>query len=139
MTTVAEVLEQMRATRSRLQEWLAGVTDEEMGASGQVGERPVYVRGMFYRFVAHEVEHTVHLVKTLRGLGWAQSEAQQILGRLQAARGELEGLLVGLEDEELDRVPAEGEWSLRQVLGHVVETEESYLQRLEETLRQVRG
>ena len=36
-------------------------------------------------------------------------------------------------DEDLDRAP-DGEWSLRQVLEHIMETEDSYLPRLEQAL-----
>ena len=92
------------------------------------------VRFYFYRLIAHEAEHTVHLIKTLAGLGMKQSEAQLILRNLQAARGELEGLLLGLSDEDLDRVPAEGEWAPRRVLEHIIETEKSYSSRVADAL-----
>ena len=87
---------------------------------------------MFYRFIAHEVEHTVQLAKTLQMLGAAQGEAQLILKSLQSARGELEGMMVGLSDEDLDREPAEGEWSARQVIEHILQVEEAYTRRIEQ-------
>ena len=138
MAKLSEMLERMRTTRSQVQGHLAGITDEQMLAPATWGQREVNVRFFLYRLIAHEVEHTVHLVKVLHALGRAQSEAQLILGRLQTARGELEGLLVGLSDEELDRVPVEGEeWSPRQVLEHIVEGEESYARRVEQALTAV--
>ncbi len=134
MAKVTEVLEQMRASRQRILERLQGVAEEQMLEEAEWSQRQVTVRFMFYRLITHEVEHTVHLLKTLDSLGIAQSEAELILRRLQATRGELEGLLVGLSDEELDRVPAEGEWSARQVLEHITDTEERYSKRIVDAL-----
>lgn len=130
MAKVTEVLEQMRASRQHILEKLQGVAEEQMLTDAEYAHRQVTVRFMFYRLITHEVEHTVHLLKTLDSLGIAQSEAELILRRLQATRGELEGLLVGLSDEELDQVPAEGEWSARQVLEHITTTEERYSERI---------
>ena len=133
MAKVTEVLEQMRASRQHILERLQGVAEEQMLAEAEWSQRQVTVRFMFYRLITHEVEHTVHLLKTLDSLGIAQGEAELILRRLQATRGELEGLLVGLSDEELDRVP-EGEWSVRQVLEHITDTEERYSKRILDAL-----
>ena len=44
-------------------------------------------------------------------------------------------MLVGLTEEDLDRVPAEGEWSPRQVSDHILSTEESYSRRIENALQ----
>ena len=133
MAKVTEVLEQMRASRQHILERLQGVAEGQMLAEAEWSQRQVTVRFMFYRLITHEVEHTVHLLKTLDSLGIAQGEAELILRRLQATRGELEGLLVGLSDEELDRIP-EGEWSVRQVLEHITDTEERYSQRIVDAL-----
>ena len=131
MTAVEETLQKMREQRRRTQERLQNVTEEQMLAPATYGEREVNVRFMFYRFIAHEVEHTVQLAKTLHALGAAQGEAQLILKSLQAARGEIEGMLVGLSDEDLDREPAEGEWSARQVIEHILQVEEAYTSRIQ--------
>ncbi len=134
MTGVAEMLETLRENRRRVLELLQDVADEQMLVTSKWRDRTVDVRFFFYRLVAHQVEHTVHLSKTLHGLGVAQSEAGLILSNIQAARGELEGMLVGLTDEDLDRVPAEGEWPARKVLEHIMEAEESYTRRIENAL-----
>ena len=135
MSAVSDIVGELRASRAELQQKLSGVTEEQMltTISRQQGG-DVNVRFYFYRFIAHEAEHTVHLIKTLAGLGMKQSEAQLILRNLQAARGELEGLLLGLSDEDLDRVPAEGEWAPRRVLEHIIETEKSYSSRVADAL-----
>jgi uncharacterized damage-inducible protein DinB len=133
MSSVAEMLKLMRAKHDDLNARLGKVPENRMGDIGAWGQRQMPIRTMFYQLMNHEIEHTVHAVKTLRDLGIATTEAQLILGRLQEARGLLEGLLVGLSDEDLDRAP-DGEWSLRQVLEHFMETEDSYLPRIEQAL-----
>ena len=102
MSSVAEMLKLMRSKHDDLNDRLAKVPESRMGDIGPWGERQMPIRTMFYQLVNHEIEHMVHAVKTLRDLGVVPTEAQLILGRLQEARGRLEGLLVGLSDEDLD-------------------------------------
>ena len=139
MAKVAEFLDQMRASRQSILERLRSVPEDKMLVQAEWAQRQVTVRFLLYRLITHEEEHTVHLIKTLTALGIAQGEAELILRRLQATRGELEGLLVGLSDEDLDRVPAEGEWSVRQVLEHIVDAEERYSNRIEEALQSAKA
>lgn len=131
MGAVEEILEKMREQRRHTNDRLQRVTEEQMLATATYGERKIDVRFMFYRYIAHEVEHTVQLAKTFQMLGISQSEAQRILKALQAARGELEGMLVGLSDDDLDRKPAEGEWSAREVIEHIIDVEEWYGKRID--------
>ncbi len=133
MSSVADMLKLMRAKHDDLNDRLEKVPESRMGDMGAWGQRQMPIRTMFYQLMSHEVEHTVHAVKTLRDLGIAPMEAKLILGRLQEARGQLEGLLVGLSDEDLDRTP-DGEWSMRQVLEHFMETEDTYVNRIEQAL-----
>ena len=133
MSSVAEMLKLMRAKHDDLNSRLGAVPENRMGDIGAWGQRQMPIRTMIYQLMNHEIEHTVHAVKTLRDLGIAPTEAQLILGRLQEARGHLEGLLVGLSDDDLESAP-DGEWSLRQVLEHFMETEDFYLTRIEQAL-----
>src|SRR5216684_4748692 len=55
------------------------------------------------------------------------TSAQRILGQHHAAYMDLRGMLVGVDEDELDRVPAEGEWPLRAVLGHIIDTEQGFV------------
>ena len=132
--TVAEMLEQLRTSRARLQEQLAQASEDQMTLPVPMRQGSADVRFMFYRLIAHEAEHTVHLIKTLNALGIAQGEALLILRELQASRGKLEGLLIGLSDEDVDREPAQGDWSPRQVLEHIIRTEETYASRIQDAL-----
>ena len=133
--TVAEMLEELRTSRARVQEQLAQASESQMTLPVPMRQGSANVRFMFYRLIAHEAEHTVHLIKTLNALGIAKGEAQLILRDLQASRGKLEGLLIGLSDEDMDREPAEGDRSPRHVLEHIIQTEETYASRIQQALQ----
>jgi len=53
-------------------------------------------------------------------------EASRILTLAQIAFGRLRGLLAAIDDDLLDRAPAEGEWSVRETLVHAIGVERSY-------------
>ena len=138
MSSKDEFMASMRAKHDDLVKSLMSVPEAQMGEVAAWGQRQMPLRSIFYQLINHEIEHTVHAVKTLRDLGIAQSEAEAILGRLEEARGRLEGVLVGLSDEDFDRAP-EGEWSMRQVLEHIMETEDAYGGRLEQVIKDTAG
>jgi DinB superfamily len=56
-----------------------------------------------------------------------KTEAAATVVMAQRAFGDLRGLLAGVPDDALDTVPLEGEWSLREILTHLLEVERSYL------------
>jgi uncharacterized damage-inducible protein DinB len=133
MSALANVVAEMRAQRDQLYKALAQAPTEQMGALGLWGQREMPIRSMLYMLVNHIAEHTVQVIKTRQLLGLDQSEAQLILGQLAQLHGTLEGLLVGLTDEELAQAPA-GEWSIRETLEHITSTEKGYGKRLEQAL-----
>jgi uncharacterized damage-inducible protein DinB len=55
------------------------------------------------------------------------SQAQRILGQYHHAYRDLTGALAGLRDDDLDRVPREGEWPLREVIAHMLGAEYGFL------------
>jgi uncharacterized damage-inducible protein DinB len=83
---------------------------------------PLQVRDALYRSLEEELA-------AVAAQNPPAGEAARLLAAGQRAWGELRGLLVGLPDSLLDGVPAEaeaGEWSLRQVLSHVLLVERRY-------------
>jgi hypothetical protein len=60
------------------------------------------------------------------GAGTGAGEAARAAAMAQAAFGDLRGLLCGLPDAVLDVEPGGGEWTLRQVLRHVLLVERRY-------------
>jgi uncharacterized damage-inducible protein DinB len=55
------------------------------------------------------------------------SQAQRILGQYHHAYRDVTGALAGVRDEDLDRVPKEGEWPLREVIQHMRGAEYGFL------------
>ena len=51
------------------------------------------------------------------------SATQHVLAQYHAAFRELEAVLLEAEDDLLDQPPAEGEWPLRRILGHIIGAE----------------
>jgi uncharacterized damage-inducible protein DinB len=134
MSGVKEMLETMRERRAKTLEQVLSVPEDKMLEPAKYGDRDVNVRFMFYRLITHQIEHTIHLTKTLNALGIHQGEAGLILKSLQVASGELEGLMVGLTDEDLDRSPGEGDWTLREVLEHILSAEKSYSSKIDQAM-----
>lgn len=57
---------------------------------------------------------------------------QRMLARVVRAYGDLRASLVGLDDAALDQVPEPGEWTIRQVLDHVIGGQQRALARIRE-------
>jgi hypothetical protein len=104
---------------------------------------PLQVRDALYRSLEEEME-------AVAVQGTPVSEAARLLAVGQRAWGELRGLLVGMQDDILDRPPPppapprtghgppasqESEWTLRQTLGHVLLTERRYREQVEYAVR----
>jgi len=56
-----------------------------------------------------------------------QSQTERILGQYHLAYRDLTGVLAGVRDGDLDRVPAAGEWPVREVLEHMLGAEYGFL------------
>ena len=123
MSKVNDYLKNMAKSRAKVIAKLQNVPDEAMTLPIPNRDN-ISVRFIFYRLVAHEIEHTIHLAKTVRSLGVHLSEAEQILEELAESRGKLIGMLSTLTYEELDTKPSAEDWSPREVVDHILEVEE---------------
>ncbi len=56
----------------------------------------------------------------------ASSEARDAIGATTAARWDLDGILAGMTDEDLDADPGGEEWTMRQTLGHIIGSQRGY-------------
>ena len=134
MSKVNDYLKHMAESRAKVIEKLKNVPDHAMtdsiphAALLEVYKNSIpsnmYIRAVFYRLVAHEIEHTIQLAKALRSLNVHLSEAEQILEELGESRGKLMAMLSTLTDEELDTKPSKEDWSPREVVEHILEVEE---------------
>ncbi len=76
----------------------------------------------------HELRDLAVRLDALRARkGPPESQAERILGQYHLAYRDLTGALAGLRDDDLDRVPAEGEWPVREVLKHMLGAEYGFL------------
>jgi len=78
------------------------------------------VRFAFFRTYEELRELAARTAAQRSARGPALSTAQRILAQYHAAYRDLEAALLGLEAEDADRAPAEGEWPVRRTLAHVV-------------------
>jgi hypothetical protein len=88
-----------------------------------------YDEGLRYAFFRtyEELRELAATIVAERGThGPPISAAQRALAQYQAAYRDLQALLIGLPDAELDRAPGADEWTLRTVLEHIVGAEGSF-------------
>jgi hypothetical protein len=86
----------------------------------------VELRYGFYRLYEQLETAASDARRTLAATDPAPGPAVDALASATAARWDLHGLLAGLSDEDLDRDPGGGEWTIRQTLGHVIEVQRAY-------------
>ena len=83
----------------------------------------------------HMREHATHIQGTRAAINRLHTQPQRMLADTEIAWGILLAALVGLTDDDLDRVPAEGAPSVRTILEHILKGEKEYL----ETIQEARG
>ena len=82
-------------------------------------------KGQVWHLLTHNIEHErmhrgqiISARDSLRRL--QQDKRSRLLADLYVARAELIAALIGLDDEDLDKPPKEGKWSIREVVEHVI-------------------
>ncbi len=64
-----------------------------------------------------------HLAVTLSTLLPKPTPAQHILSQYHSAYMDLQAAVLGLSNEDAERIPAEGEWSVKQAYAHILGTD----------------
>ena len=119
-----KLIKELEDVRRESVKVLCSLNDEQLDLKNERGRS---VRAFVQTLVDHDNEHIQHLIRARRGVGSRRKEINRVLGEMMAARGELLGLIAGLEDENLDKDWEEGEWSIRNILEHMVQTERTYI------------
>lgn len=101
-------------------ERLASLDETALGQPGQFRDKPMDARYALYRTLEDTQEALV------AASARPHAESRRILSLAQRAYGDLRGLLTGVPAEYLDPVPRPGEWSVREILRHVVVIEGRY-------------
>lgn len=123
-----EVVNRLRAQRDEMLRELSQLSDQDCAQPAVWSNTDRNVNFLLRAFAFHESDHLQHVQRLLHARGRNPSQAQLLLARAQALRGELEALLLGLSDEELEAAgPDEGDWSARQIAEHLLQVETRYL------------
>ena len=127
---VKALLAELRREREATLDAITDISREELRYSTG-HERWSSARRVMLRFGEHLREHALQ-VRLVRGrLQRSTSEPQDMLALGEQAWGDVLASCVGLTDEDVDRVPAPGQWSVRQVFEHMIKSEASYRQMIE--------
>ena len=97
----------------------AGLDEKQLSQPWRFGDKPMHVRYALYRTIEDAQEALVGAAAR------PHPESRRILSLAQRAFGDMRGLLVGLPDDLLDQV-RDGDWSLREILRHVIVIEGRY-------------
>jgi uncharacterized damage-inducible protein DinB len=132
------LIAEIQAQRERAMALLSTLTDEQLDLAFETEEAteegPFTIRRLLHRITTHHKDHLRHLLKARQGIGSPRSELARILAEMQAARAELVASLIGLSDEDLDKPWQEGEWTVRQIVLHIVEMENMRLSHIQQAL-----
>lgn len=120
-----ELLDQLYAVRQETMNLLTKTSDADLDNKT---ERGLTLRRVLQMLTDHDDEHLQHILRARRAVGARRGEIHRLMGEMQAARGELIGNVMGLTPEQLDKEWEEGEWAIRQILIHMVDTERSYME-----------
>jgi hypothetical protein len=122
---VKPLLDDLRREREATLDVAAGLSREELRyATGH--ERWSSARRVALQLGNHLREHALQIRLARKGLQRTHSEPQDMLALGEQAWGDVLAACVGLTDDDLDRVPAPGQWSVRQVIEHMIKTEIGY-------------
>jgi hypothetical protein len=133
--SVADLVERLATVREAALAALADCAASDLATPSSWAGHAVDIRFRLHRFAAHERQHTVQVAKTLRGVGFAPTEAQRLLAQAQVTRGQLLARLVGLPDDLLDRAPAPAAPSVAAILAGLIESERERVASVRAALR----
>lgn len=117
MSKAAELAGKLLAQRVETVEKMKDIPAARLGLKNQDG-RPL--RGMLRVMHDHELSHVVQVQKTRLALGAHPTETQMILAQTITARAALAAAIIGMTDEEIDRKPAPDQWSIAELMEHVL-------------------
>lgn len=80
-----------------------------------------------------------HLAATLATLRSQPTTAQHILSQYHAAYTDLQAAVLGLSDEDAEKIPSEGEWQVNKVYAHILGTDFGFTATVRYALEQHRA
>ena len=104
-----------------------GLSDEDLEREWSWRAYHEGVRYAFFRTYEELRELAARLMTERTTRGKPITAAQHSLAQYHCAYRDLQALLIGLEDFDIDLVPEKGQWPLRIILGHIIAAERSSL------------
>lgn len=115
------------------------IPDRDLEAPWTWGDYDEGIRFAFFRTYEQLREMAARLAtQRARDVG-GPSEAQQILAQFNAAYWDLEGILIGVNNDMAQIQPAPGEWTVFETIGHIVDADLGFLAVNQYGLSQVRA
>jgi hypothetical protein len=103
---------------------LGTILDERLTCLWVWDGNDINVRYGFYRALETLESAAAEVARAIGGS--ESSEAREAVGATSAARWDLQGVLCGLSDADLDADPGGGEWTVRQTMGHIIGGQRGY-------------
>jgi len=126
-TEIKTLLAEIRQAREETLTALADVTEAEFDVPTPLN-RWDSLRRVLLRFGEHMREHASQVEGIRAGIGRAPTPPERMLAEAELTWGKVLAATVNLTDSDLDTVPADGGWTVRQALAHMVTVEKSYLE-----------
>lgn len=127
MSKAADLAAKLMTQRVETIEALKEIDAGRLGVKNQDG-RPL--RGVMRVMHDHELSHVVQVQKTKQAIGAAPTEVQMILAQTLQARAVLAALLVGMTDEQIEEKPSPDQWSVREIVEHVLRYDPVLIERI---------
>lgn len=125
-TELDALLAEIRQAREATLAALSDLTEDDFATPTDLA-RWDDVRRVLLRFGDHMREHANQLEAARAAIDRGPTMPQRMLAESEQAWGKLLAATVGLDDRDMDTLPADGSWSVRQVLQHILEIELRYL------------
>ena len=117
-------LVRLRAAFNGTFDVLGKIPDERLLSLWVWDGNDINVRYAFYRSLETLESATADVARAIGG--HESSEAREAVGQTSAARWDLQGVLAGLSDGDLDADPGGGEWTIRQTMAHIIGGQRGY-------------
>ncbi len=135
-TELTTLLAEIRQAREETLTTLADVTEADFNIPTPLN-RWDSLRRVLLRFGEHLREHASQLEGIRAAIGKSPTPPQRMLAEAELAWGKLLATTVNLTDSDLDTVPADGGWTVREALQHMAAVEQSYLEGARAGLRKI--
>ncbi len=121
------LLASIRAVREEVLREAAALAEEDFNMP-TAKERKAEIQRLLLRFGDHMREHANQIEGARTALQRPPTDIQRMLQEAELAWGKLLAALVDLTDEDCRQAPADGGWSIEEILQHILLTERRSLE-----------